>query len=369
MLWAAKLTRWVGLSDLSRAPSASRSELMSMRLKRTLPGRICHLYGKRASCGSTERLVASTSKPVAAMWSAKVAPENELEPRIRNFFSVVMRGSRRWRKNDQSSEPQPNHRRRTQRPRGGLDFAAAIVKPLHDHVANDRLDVLGNLHVVDLEVNRYICERFGLATRVAEHRIAGHADAPRLLQRLEDAGRVAAARARDQHIAFPRQHGELVGENIFVTLVVAEAGQYGGIGAQRVCADARPPGFRERMEKTVGEVIGAAGAATIAGEEHLPPGPPAVEQVLAEKLDRLPVERLESPRQPSYVILEVRNRRVGGDSGAHLSTSFCIHFRLYQRSSSFRAPWLYMPTISLIASSTVLRGLKPVASRRSELTL
>src|SRR5262249_15457111 len=117
------------------------------------------------------------------------------------------------------------------------------------------------------------------------------------------------------------------------------------------------------------EMVGVATAAAIAGEEHLPAGVPAIQEVVGELLDRRPVEFAERGAEALRIVAE-QGRRFGERccGGRHLTTSRSIHFRLYQRSSFFRRPCEYMPIISVMASSTVFFGRKPVASRRSELT-
>ena len=83
-------------------------------------------------------------------------------------------------------------------------------------------------------------------------------------------------------VAFVGEHGELVGEDVVVALVVAEAGDHGRVLGQRVGPDARPLGFRQRIEEVVSQVRGVAGAATVAAQEHLPSRAPALAQVLGE---------------------------------------------------------------------------------------
>ena len=46
---------------------------------------------------------------------------------------------------------------------------ALITQPLHGHVENDQLEVFGNLHVVDCEMDGVLGEVFAFATRVAKH--------------------------------------------------------------------------------------------------------------------------------------------------------------------------------------------------------
>ena len=43
-------------------------------------------------------------------------------------------------------------------------------------------------------------------------------------------------------------------------------------------------------------MIGVAAAAAIAGQKHLPPGVPAIEEVMREPFDRRPVEAPAAPR-------------------------------------------------------------------------
>src|SRR6185369_1177154 len=102
---------------------------------------------------------------------------------------------------------------------------------------------------------------------------------------------------------------------------------------------------------------GIAGAAAVAGKKHLPPVLPAVAQFGRETLDRRPIEPAKRSRQPLRVSREVLRRR---RSLVHRTTVFSIHLRLYQRSSFDRRPCEYMPISSLMASSTVFFGRKPV---------
>src|SRR6476469_2341586 len=75
----------------------------------------------------------------------------------------------------------------------GDKLVALRVEPLDDHVANDGLRVLGDLHVVDGEVYRHIRERLRLPPGITHYGVAAHADALGLLQRPQNVGRVAAA--------------------------------------------------------------------------------------------------------------------------------------------------------------------------------
>src|SRR6201992_4362212 len=131
-------------------------------------------------------------------------------------------------------------------------------------------------------------------------------------------------------------------------------------------AQARSRGLRQRIQEIVGEMIGVAAAAAIAGEEDLPAGLPAIQQLIGQTLDRSPVEAFQQSAQTVGIVAE---KPGGGRECAcvHFTTSFSIHFRLYQRSSFLSWPCEYMPMISLMASSTVFCGRKPVASKRSEL--
>src|SRR5882762_7271691 len=131
-------------------------------------------------------------------------------------------------------------------------------------------------------------------------------------------------------------------------------------------AQARARGLRQRIEKIIGEVIGVAAAAAIAGKENLPTGLPAIEQLIGQTLDRRPVEAFQESAETARIIAE----KLGGGrerACVHFATSLSIHLRLYQRSSSLSCPCEYIPMISLMASSTVFFGRKPVASNRSEL--
>src|SRR5215475_7466698 len=125
--------------------------------------------------------------------------------------------------------------------------------------------------------------------------------------------------------------------------------------------------LRQGVEEIIGEVIGVAATAAIAGQENLAAGPPAIEQVMGETLDRRPVKPAQCGAEPLGVVGEQRRRQCKRRR-THFSTSRSIHFRLYQRSSFFNRPCEYIPIISVMASSTVFFGRKPVARSRSELT-
>src|SRR5262249_37368807 len=167
--------------------------------------------------------------------------------------------------------------------------------------------------------------------------------------------------------ALARQHRELQREHLVIALVIGEAGDHGRIGRQRVHAQTGAARLRQRIKEIVGEMVGVAAATAIAAEEHLTAGLPAVAQVVGKAFDRAPVEALQRRAEAVGIVAEklawcLESERV------HFTTSFSIHFRLYQRSSFLSWPCEYMPMISLIASSTVFFGRKPVASSRSELT-
>src|SRR6266700_5023249 len=129
----------------------------------------------------------------------------------------------------------------------------------------------------------------------------------------------------------------------------------------------RSRGFRQRVEEVVGEVVGVAAAAAIAGKEDLTTGLPAIAQIVGEAFDRCPVEAFQRRAEALGIIGE---KLAGGREceRVHFTTSFSIHFRLYQRSSFLSWPCEYIPISSLMASSTDFFGRKPVASSRSELT-
>src|SRR5689334_17583779 len=112
---------------------------------------------------------------------------------------------------------------------------------------------------------------------------------------------------------------------------------------------------------------GVARAATVSGEKELTAGAPAQQHLVGQEFHRPPVKALERAGEPARVVAKMRDSRSGCERDRHLTTSWLIHFRLYQRSSSFSTPCRYMPISSRIASSTVFFGLNPVVSRRSEL--
>src|SRR6266849_5198266 len=110
-------------------------------------------------------------------------------------------------------------------------------------------------------------------------------------------------------------------------------------------------------------MIGVSAAAAVAGKEDLPAGLPAVAQIVSKALDGGPVEPFQCGGQTPGIIAE----KLGWGRECvriHFTISFSIHFRLYQRSSFLSCPCAYMPMISLMASSTVFLGRKPVASNR-----
>src|SRR3954454_23209122 len=132
-------------------------------------------------------------------------------------------------------------------------------------------------------------------------------------------------------------------------------------------AQARARHLRQRIQEVVGEMVGVAAAAAIAAEEHLPAALPAVTELVGELFDRRPIEALQNVTEAAGGGGEEGTRSLESKH-VHFMTSFSIHFRLYQRSSFLSCPCEYIPMISLIASSTVFFGRKPVASSRSELT-
>src|SRR4030088_2976220 len=99
-------------------------------------------------------------------------------------------------------------------------------------------------------------------------------------------------------------------------------------------------------------MVGVSAATAIAGKENLPPCLPAIEQVIGQALHRSPIEPCQHGAQTSGIISEESGRR-SECACVHFTTSFSIHFRLYQRSSFLSCPCEYMPIISLMASSTV----------------
>src|SRR6266404_7204386 len=114
-------------------------------------------------------------------------------------------------------------------------------------------------------------------------------------------------------------------------------------------------------------MVGVPSASAIADKEHLAPGLPAISQLIGESFDRRPVEGVQGSGQTPGIVAEKLGRCRKRQS-VHFISSLSIHFRLYQRSSSLSCPCEYMPIISVMASSTVFFGRKPVANRRSELT-
>src|SRR5438477_303312 len=116
------------------------------------------------------------------------------------------------------------------------NVAALSIQPLHQHMADDRLGILGDLHVVDLKMDRNVGDRLGLAAGIAKHRVTGHADRLGLFQRLEDVRRISGTRKSDQDGALARQHGELQRKYLLVTFVVSKTGNNGWIGRKRMDA-------------------------------------------------------------------------------------------------------------------------------------
>jgi len=47
-------------------------------------------------------------------------------------------------------------------------------QPLHQHVPNHELQILADLHVIDSDMDRNICQGFGLTARIAKDGEALH---------------------------------------------------------------------------------------------------------------------------------------------------------------------------------------------------
>src|SRR5262245_46107061 len=187
------------------------------------------------------------------------------------------------------------------------------VKPLHDHVADDGLRVLGDLHVVDGKVNRHVREPLGLAPRVAQDGVTLHTEMARLLQRPQDVLRVATAREGKQQVSLIGERGQLEAEDFVIPLIIAKASQYGRVLGQRMGANGRAFGLRYRIKKIVGHMRGIAGAAAVAAQEHLASAAPTVAQILGEQDHWRPIKSEQDIAETLGVALEVF--RGGFDSG------------------------------------------------------
>ena len=152
-------------------------------------------------------------------------------------------------------------------------------------MADDQLQVLGDLHVVDAEVDGHVGERLGLAAAVAEHRIAAHAHSFGLLERFDDVRRIAAARERDQYVALCRLHRELHGEDLIVTAVVAKACEDRTIRRKRMHFQSGSEGLRNAVEEIVCEMHGIARATAITAQKNLATMLPALEKLACQFLN------------------------------------------------------------------------------------
>src|SRR2546428_180774 len=110
------------------------------------------------------------------------------------------------------------------------------------------------------------------------------------LRRQEVGKRCARKRECNQDVTFARQYGKLQRKSLIIAFVIGETRNNGGIGGKRMNAQSRARGLRKLIKKIVCEVIGVSATAAVAGKENLPPGLPAIEQLIGETLDRSPAK-------------------------------------------------------------------------------
>src|ERR1700722_730450 len=96
----------------------------------------------------------------------------------------------------------------------------------------------------------------------------------------------------------------------------------------------RAPRLRQWIKEIICKVIGVAAAAAIAGQKHLSPSVPAIEEIMRKPFDRRPI-KLPQRHAESFRIVAEHGRRLRERGGVHFKTSLSIHLRLYQRSSFF----------------------------------
>jgi hypothetical protein len=183
------------------------------------------------------------------------------------------------------------------------------LEPLHGHVADDELEVLGDLHVVEPDVDGVVCQRQAPSAGVAEQRPAGHAEGPGGLERPHDVAGVAAAGEDDEQVSRPGQHLQLLGEDGLVGDVVGQAGHDRLVGREGLDPQAAPLGvLGDTEEEVVGEVDGVGGAAAIAADEDLPALGPGAAQRHGQLVDLGQVEPLQPAPGGLHIGLQLLHR-------------------------------------------------------------
>src|SRR5262249_13955095 len=132
-----------------------------------------------------------------------------------------------------------------------------------------------------------------------------HAETPRLLQRLHDVARVAAAGENQEQVPLVGERGQLETEDFIIALIIAEAGEHGSVLGESADAKGRALPLRYRVKKSVGNWGGVAGAAAVAAQKHLASGAPTVAQILREPDHRRPIEPMQKLAEAPRVALEV----------------------------------------------------------------
>ena len=160
---------------------------------------------------------------------------------------------------------------------------------MHGHVSDHHLEVLGDLHVVHGKINGMLHQFEGSATGVTEDRKAGHAQLARTGERLDDVGRIAAARKSDKEVLRLSEDRELLGKDILVGDVVGETGEDRGIGGEGCDAQAPTGLFVDAIEEIIRQMDRIGGTAAVATKKDLTVFPPAKPQGFDERDHIAPV--------------------------------------------------------------------------------
>ena len=99
-------------------------------------------------------------------------------------------------------------------------------------MSDHHLKVFRDLHVVDWYVNCVAGKLFAFASVKAKNGMSFHPNGICLANYFDDIRRIATSGKDNENIVSVRQGTELIGEDIFVSRIIGQAGIYGNICGQ-----------------------------------------------------------------------------------------------------------------------------------------
>ena len=135
-------------------------------------------------------------------------------------------------------------------------------------MANHHLQVLGELHVVDSEVDRVLRQANCFAAVETNNTPGLKSQGIRFFKGANDIGRISAARERDQDVPWRSKNLKLGGEDVFVAGIIGQAGCDCGICTERMSPNPAKPSMACPVKEVICPMIRIGSTAAVSTEKY-----------------------------------------------------------------------------------------------------